>query len=1171
MHSNSKALTPAYLAGAIRAAGYALLLAASLHASSHTLWQVGTFDESSAEFTKAIAYGNPAQDLVFTVGKSDPARDWCAFQPGTGNDRTGFRPHPFTINFDLPAAPAGLYSLKLGLLADSAFLPYLQVEINGHRGQFYLRPKLNYAPGNSVPINSYSTVVARFPARYLNQGANKLVLTAIDGRDPHTGPSSGYGRGPGFYYDALELDNDPAVEYPPASLAVEAAPTIFYKSRAGALVEVVDIFVTAGDRLSSAEVALQIGARKSLKTVQPDNEFGEHRLEFEVPEFHSAVTGEVAIAASGHSSRFPVTLLPAKKWNIFVVPHQHLDIGYTDYQAKVAEVQSRAIDEAIELIRQHPEFRYSPDGYWPVQQFLQGRSPEQRQAFLDLVKQKKIFVAAQYACNATGFASLENSIRSFYPSYQFHLKSGSDFDYANITDVPSYSWSYASVLAAAGLRYFVAAGNNDGRSSNPLMTRLNEQSPFWWQGPDGCRVLMWYTLQYAHVAWLFDLPPSITAGRDSLPRFLQAYDRPDYKSDAVIVYGSQAENTDLIPQQAALAAEWNEAYAFPKLRYSGFAEAMRHIEAQMGDSIPVLKGDDGPYWEDGLISNAYITGLARSNEQRVLAAEKFSTISSIVNPRTRADSEAMKSLWDNLRTFDEHTWTANRSWNDPEHTETIRQSAFKDSEATNGKLLLDGVLDRAMASIADFTEHPSGTLMVFNPLNWTRTSLVQADIDKAFEPVDPSTGKAAPYREVSAGLRYRRLSFLAENVPPLGYKCYTLDRIKPGKKAAGVNRDATMESPYYRVALDPATGSVRSIMDKELNRELVDSSSLYRFNQYVYVTGGDQPSLLSHFRPGLPLAKLETHGSAEGRLISVVKMPFGTVAKMESSALNTPRIETEVVVFDSHKRIEFINRVKKNMVFTKEAVYFAFPFAMDHPEFRYEIQNGYVNPARDILKSGNMEWFSVQHWVAVDQNEFTAAVVPVDGFLVTLGDIVRGTWPKEFGARKGTVFSYLMNNYWETNWPAGQGGDFTFRYAVTSGPKLSAGALSRFGWEEMSPIEVNEIMRQDKPASSVSPAKARPSEASFLRIDDPNVVLVTWKRAEDDQGTILRLLEINGASSTVKIETPILNLRSAWICNAVEKNERPITISGHSLQVPVKPFGIVTLRLQGTTAMELPK
>ena len=157
---------------------------------------------------------------------------------------------------------------------------------------------------------------------------------------------------------------------------------------------------------------------------------------------------------------------------------------------------------------------------------------------------------------------------------------------------------------------------------------------------------------------------------------------------------------------------------------------------QFGDSIPVVRGDGGPYWEDAWATDAYITAVARSDEQRVLAAEKFSTISSLVNPAIRPEPEAMKLLWDDLRMFDEHTWASYRSWADPEHAETVRQIAIKNSRATDGKLLLEELLDRAMASIADYIQQPSGTLVIFNPLSWPRSNLVEVDIDKGIELVD---------------------------------------------------------------------------------------------------------------------------------------------------------------------------------------------------------------------------------------------------------------------------------------------------------------------------------------------------------------------------------------------------------------------------------------------------
>lgn len=127
----------------------------AVQAAPQKVWQVGAFDESSHEFkAEGIDYSSPAADPVFTPGKSDPATDWYAFQPSSAKGKAGFRPHPFTIKLDLASAPKGVFTLKVWLLAYMARVPRLQVEINGHRGLFYLRPKLNYAGGTRTPYSS---------------------------------------------------------------------------------------------------------------------------------------------------------------------------------------------------------------------------------------------------------------------------------------------------------------------------------------------------------------------------------------------------------------------------------------------------------------------------------------------------------------------------------------------------------------------------------------------------------------------------------------------------------------------------------------------------------------------------------------------------------------------------------------------------------------------------------------------------------------------------------------------------------------------------------------------------------------------------------------------------------------------------------------------------------
>jgi hypothetical protein len=315
------------------------------------------------------------------------------------------------------------------------------------------------------------------------------------------------------------------------------------------------------------------------------------------------------------------------------------------------------------------------------------------------------------------------------------------------------------------------------------------------------------------------------------------------------------------------------------------------------------------------------------------------------------------------------------------------------------------------------------------------------------------------------------------------------------------------------------------------------------------------------FSPTAPIPELTPHGASGGKIVSITHEPFGLVARLESSGVNTPAIRTEVILFDGQKKIGFINHVHKKEVYTKEGIYFTFPFAMDQPQFRYEIQNGVVNPARDQMPGAGKEWFSVQHWVAADQAGVTAALVPVDAPLVTLGDIIRGTWPKEFGQRTGTVFSAVMNNYYFTNYAAGQGGDFTFRYAFTSGSNLDPGYLSRLGREEMSPLEIDQITPQDKANNSPRPLAA--AQGSFLNVDQPGVVLVTWKNAEDGDGTVLRFLEVAGKSAEAYVQTPLLDVKAAYMADALERKQAPLATSPHGFKFSVKPFQIVTVRLEG--------
>jgi hypothetical protein len=1148
--------------------------------AKNMIFKIGEFDRSSAEF----ASGNPEQKINFIVSQSDPAKDWFAEQPAllSAPDKlqeSNIAAAPRAITFSLQGPPAGNYRLHVALLVESAGVPALQIDINGKKGNFYLHPKLDYSngdPGSSSfnPVYSSADVEFTFPGSYLRTGANSIALQPVEEAEEAV-------PGAGLNYDAIELDSLPRNVAAPISSA-QIVPTIFFRRQNGELLETVEAFIRHSRRLETGSKAeLTIAKRSYRAELQGGHDFGEERLEFQVREFEPQTEAQLTVEIDGRKRQYRQPLNPAKKWTVYIIPHIHVDVGYSDYQAKVAAIQSRTIDEAMDMTARHPEFRFSLDGEWDLQQFLETRSVAQQQRAIRAIQDHQLFVPAQYANLLTGIPTAETLIRSLYPSANFSRIHNTPFDYANITDVPSYSWSYASVLASAGLRYLAAASNNY-RAPVLLQGRLHENSPMWWTGPDGKRVLLWYSRHYHQMRSLFGLPPLVSAGRETLPIYLQMYGNAGYRANAVIVYGTQVENTDLFPQQAELAQKWNSLYVYPRLQYAGFHEALQDVEKQFGDRIPTIRGDGGPYWEDGAGSDASYLAMERWTEGRGQTAEKLATLASYVNPLIKTDNSELGRMWTNMALMDEHTWDSDNSVSDPTSMEAVDQLAFKEQYEVNASAQVDFIARRSMANLADAIPAGPGSLIVFNSLNWTRSGPVSVDLNKGQEIVDVLTNQPAPFEILRSGSEFNHVCFVARDVPPVGYKVYAMREAQKTAMIPGAEQRSSLESPYYKVLLDPETGAIRSIYDKQLQRELVSRVSPYSFGEYLYVTGGDKsPNTILAYSHVYPKADLQIHPAHNGRIVSVVRAPDGEVARLESEDMNTPSIKAEIRLFDREKKIEFVADVDKKRVESKEAVYFAFPFAVSQPRFQYEIQTGVVDPAKDMYPGAGHEWFTVQHWVSVEQDGVSGSVFPLDAPLVTLGDINRGAWPDTFGQRPGTIFSYVMNNYWDTNYRAGQGGHFSFHYVITSAASVSAVDLSRMGWEEITPMERDVVTTQDKavnfsaqdrhnetlqpsgvPPGTNSSLSLSESQESFLDIRDADVLLETWKPAEDENGTILRFLDFGGTERDVTVRIPWLHLDHVSQTDAVERGQKAVSMDGdNQFHFTIHPHEIVTLRV----------
>src|SRR6185437_826881 len=151
---------------------------------------------------------------------------------------------------------------------------------------------------------------------------------------------------------------------------------------------------------------------------------------------------------------------------------------------------------------------------------------------------------------------------------------------------------------------------------------------------------------------------------------------------------------------------------------------------------------------------------------------------------------------------------------------------------------------------------PATSLLVVNTASHARTDVVRVFVPSHLAAAavrDELTGAELPVaiEPGPAGRNRpqgRTLSFLAHDVPALGFRRYTLQPGEPAPAAGGT--DTVLENEHYRLELDLGGRCVARLVDKELGVDLVDSASPFGFGGYVYdrYAGGVHGTL--HALPG---------------------------------------------------------------------------------------------------------------------------------------------------------------------------------------------------------------------------------------------------------------------------------------------------------------------------------
>ena len=321
---------------------------------------------------------------------------------------------------------------------------------------------------------------------------------------------------------------------------------------------------------------------------------------------------------------------------LHVIPHSHVDIGYSDPQPEVERKQWANFRDALALFEKTkdmpPEarFRWEAEGLWAVESFLAQATEAERRAFAEAVKRGDLELPANLTNLLTGLCHPEELARWTDASRRLKRLYGIETaPVAMHTDIPGLAWPTVSALAQAGVRYFSSGPNYmpnlkpDGGDRIGGTLVEHGDRPFWWVSPSGReRLLMWVAgrgYSWFHGGYVGRVSDAATRGILDYARELT---ERGYPYELVQVrYTVGGDNGPVDPNLPQFVADWNARYETPRLVIDSTQGLFEAFERRYGASLPEKRGDLTPYWEDGALSSAGEEILARAAARRLVQAE----------------------------------------------------------------------------------------------------------------------------------------------------------------------------------------------------------------------------------------------------------------------------------------------------------------------------------------------------------------------------------------------------------------------------------------------------------------------------------------------------------------------------------------------------------------------
>jgi alpha-mannosidase len=835
--------------------------------------------------------------------------------------------------------------------------------------------------------------------------------------------------------------------------------------------------------------------------------------------------------------------------------NSHIDAAWLWPWTETVDVVKRTFGTALQLMHEYPQYTYTQSAA-AYNEWLAQKYPDMNAEIAQRIKEGRWeIVGGMWVEPDLNMPDGESLVRQILVGKRWYKQAyGVDVRIGWNPDSFGYTWQLPQIYKRSGIDYFVTQ-KMAWCDTNQLPFKF-----FWWQSPDGSKVLAYFPHDYAN-----DNLNPVRLARDFTIAQKQATGLPGIMD----LYGIGDHGGG--PTRAILDEGFHWAapgHVTPKIEFGTAQSYFSGLEKQIAPDSPVwnyqsiAKGYTAPpavagkvniptwkselyfeYHRGVMTTQANHKANMRHAEEQVLNAEKWASLAWLDGksyPAAELTEDWKKVLFNQF-----HDLAAGSGIG------IIYKDAQKDYDVVRWSTneIDAGALGAVAVGIDTAVKHADAVpVVVFNPLGWKQSGSITVKLQlpganlAGIQAEDAATGKIDGTELVSfdkqTGVTEARI--FVRDIPALGYKTYQVFSVAadgPTFHATQPNEtkdSLVIENANLSVTVNKQSGCITSLFDKRAKFETLASNSCGNQLQFFKDTPKDYDAW--NVDPGtLDVAPMVIEHSDSVEFVGS-SSPTPKI-RVTGHRGNSKFVQT-IDLAPGATQVEIDNEIDwhESHVLLKAA----FPLAASGPFATYEIPYGAIDRPTTRSNSWEQAQFEVpaMRWADLGDGKHGLSVI---------NDTKYG-----YDAVGNTLRLTLLRS---PKWPDAEAdmGHHHFHYALYPHAGTWKDALTvRHGYEYNYPLTA---------VVTTAHAGSLPASHSFASVSPENVVLTAMKKAEDSNGVVFRVYEWAGKESTVEFHVPP-GATGATVTNLMETPEgAPLAVSGDVVKAPIHPYEILTIRV----------